>query len=240
MWGWGGVSVDPAGKGLFVGVGNSHVFDAGCQCYVDDAGYGDAMVKLTPGLRVVGWHRPVTIPNTGDVDFGSAPLLFQPPGCPPLAAANNKIGRMYVWDRNHLAHGTRYRISLGAGPGFVGQPSYSPELRMIFESHVAVLRGQAKLGDAIGAFKIDKKCKFHFVWKKIVGLENEPPPVVIGDVVFAAGGDDGDYVALAARTGRVLWRYQTEGATYSPPIAAGGRIFAGELTTGRLHAFALP
>ena len=236
MWGWGGVSIDPAGRGLFVGVGNSHVLDPRCDCYVDDAGYGDAMVKLSPGLRVVGWHRPYTIPNTGDVDFGSAPLLFQPAGCPPLAAANNKIGRMYVWNRDKLAQGTRFRILLGEGPGFVGQPAYSPGLRMIFESHVAVYRGERKLGDGIGAFTIDKRCRFHYVWKKSVGFGNEPPPIVIGDIVFATGGDAGGYVALAARTGRILWRFPTAAATYSPVIAAGGRIFGGELD-GTMHAF---
>jgi outer membrane protein assembly factor BamB len=219
-----------------VGVGNSHVLDHRCNCYVDDAGYGDAMVKLSTGLRVLGWHRPYTIPNTGDVDFGSAPLLFQPPGCPPLAAANNKIGRMYVWARDRLAQGTRFRIVLGEGPGFVGQPAYSPTLRMIFESHVAVYKGERKLGDGIGAFKIDEKCKFHYVWKKSIGIGNQPPPLVIGDIVFATGGDAGGYFALAARTGRILWRFPTTGATYSPPIAAGGRIFGAELD-GTMHAF---
>ena len=51
-------------------------------------------------------------------------------------------------------------------------------------------------------------------------------------------GNAGGYVALAALTGRVLWRFPTHGSTYSPPIAAGGRIFAGELG-GTLHSFFL-
>jgi outer membrane protein assembly factor BamB len=236
MWGWGGVSIDPKGQGLYVGVGDSEVFDPSCSCYVDDAGYGDAMVKLSPDLRVLGWNRPPTVPNTGDFDFGAAPLLFQPKGCPPLAAANNKIGRMYVWNRNNLAQGVRYRILLGDGPGFVGQPSYSPELGMIFESHVAVFSGKRRLGDGIGAFKIDSRCGFHYVWKRSVGEGNEPPPLVIGDVVFATGGDAGGYFALSARTGRILWRFPTKAAAYAPPIAAGGRIFAGGLD-GTLLAF---
>jgi outer membrane protein assembly factor BamB len=238
MWGWGGVSVDPAGQGLFVGVGNSHALDPSCQCYVDDAGYGDAMVKLSRDLRVLGWNRPPTVPNTGDMDFGSAPLLFRPPGCPPLAAANNKNGYLYVWNRDQLAQGTRFRVLLGGGPGFVGQPSYSPRRRMLFESHVSIERDGRKLGDGVAAFSIDPRCRFHRVWKRKIGFGNQPPPVVIGDVVFAAGGDAGGYVALAALTGRVLWRFPTHGSTYSPPIAAGGRIFAAELG-GTLHSFFL-
>jgi hypothetical protein len=196
------------------------------------------MVKLTPSLRVVASHTPKTIPNRGDVDFGAAPLLFQPPGCPPLAAANNKIGRMYVWNRNRLAGGTRLRPPLGEGPSaFVGQPSYSPALRMLFESHVAVYKKGRKVGDGIGAFFIDTRCRFHYRWRRSVGFGNQPPPVVIGDVVFANGADAGGYVALASRTGRVLWRFPTEASTYAPAIAAGGRIFGGELD-GTMHAFA--
>jgi outer membrane protein assembly factor BamB len=238
MWGWGGVSVDPKGRALFVGIGNSHVFDRACDCYIDDAGYGNAMVKLSLDLRVLGWHRPPTIPNTGDYDFGAAPLLFQPPGCPPLAAANNKNGYMYIWDRDQLAKGTRYQAMLGEGPVFVGQPSYSPGLRMIFEGHVAIFQKKVRIGDGVAAFAVDSKCRLRFRWKKRVGVGQQPPVIVIGDVVFAPGGDSGGFVALAARTGRVLWRFPTHGSTYSPPIAAGGRIFSGDLD-GVLHAFAL-
>ena len=236
MWGWGGVSVDPRGRGVFVGVGNSHVYESSCDCYVDDAGYGNAMVKLSPDLRVLGWDRPPTIPNTGDSDFGSAPLLFQPPGCPPLAAANNKIGRLYVWQRDQLGKGTRVNLLLGGGAGFVGQPSYSPELRMMFEGHVAITQNGRQIGDGVGAFAIDSKCRFHYRWKRRVGFGNEPPPLIVGEVVFAPGGDAGGYTALAARTGRVLWRFPTDSSTWAPAIAAGGRIFAGEFD-GTVHAF---
>ena len=238
MWGWGGVSVDPKGKALFVGVGNSHVFDRACDCFVDDAGYGNAMVKLSPSLRVLGWDRPPSIPRTEDSDFGSAPLLIQPAGCPPLAFANNKNGMMYVWNRDQLGKGTRSSILLGGGPGFVGQPSYSPELRMIFEGHAAIARNGRQIGDGVAAFMIDSKCRFRLRWKQRVGFGNEPPPLIVGEVVFAPGGDAGGYTALAARTGRVLWRFPTQGRTFSPPIAAGGRIFSGDLD-GVIHAFAL-
>jgi hypothetical protein len=43
---------------------------------------------------VLAWNRPEGIPSVEDNDFGAAPLLFQPPGCPPLAAANAKNGRV--------------------------------------------------------------------------------------------------------------------------------------------------
>ena len=57
---------------------------------------------------------------------------------------------------------------------------------------------------------------------------SEPPPLVVGQVVVAAGGDGGGYTALAARSGRVLWRFKTAAATLAPVIAAGGRVFAAD------------
>jgi outer membrane protein assembly factor BamB len=62
----------------------------------------------------------------------------------------------------------------------------------------------------------------------VVGVGSEPPPLVVGDVVLAAGGDGGGYTALAARTGRVLWRFKTAAATLAPVIAASGRVFAAD------------
>jgi outer membrane protein assembly factor BamB len=238
LWGWGGVSVGPGGQSLYAGIGNSWVHSEECNCYIDDIGYGVAMVKLSPDLRVLGWDRPRTVPNVGDVDFGTAPLLFQPRGCPPLAAANNKIGRMYVWNRNRLSDGIRFQPLLAEGPAsFVGQPSYSPALRMIFVSHVAVHKDGRTVGDGVIAYSIDNRCRFRQQWLTRVGFGNEPPPLIIGDVVFAPGGDEGGYTALAARTGRALWRFPTPASTYAPPIAAGGWIFGGELD-GTIRAFA--
>ena len=115
IWGWGGASIDPAGQFLFTGVGNSHTFDDDCNCIVDDAGYGDSVVKLRPDLRVSAAGRPTGYPSTGDLDFGSAPLLFRPPGCPPLAAANSKIGAVFVWNRNAMPAGPIANIPVGGG-----------------------------------------------------------------------------------------------------------------------------
>src|SRR6266540_3643688 len=86
IWGWGGVSVDRCGRALYTGVGNSYFHDPACDCYSDTAAYGNSMIKLTPTLRVLDWNRPKPHLSTGDYDFGSAPMLFQPRGCPHLAA----------------------------------------------------------------------------------------------------------------------------------------------------------
>ncbi len=238
IWGWGGLSVDPSGKALYAGVGNSHVFDKSCGCYLDTVGYGNALVKLSPRLRVLAWNRPKPVADTGDADLGTTPVLFRPSGCPPLAAGNGKIGRMFVWDRDRLSRGPRFSVPLADGMvAFVGQPSYSPALRMVFDSHAVVWHNGKKVGDGVVAYSIDSRCRFHRRWLTSVGNGEEPPPLVAGGVVFAPGGGRGGFTAIDARTGKYLWRLRTVWGTISPPIAAGGRIFAGDLG-GTVRAFA--
>jgi outer membrane protein assembly factor BamB len=237
IWGWGGAAIDPAGQFLFTGVGNSHTFDEDCNCIVDDAGYGDSVVKLRPDLRVSAAGRPAGYPSTGDLDFGSAPLLFQPPGCPPLAAANSKIGAVFVWNRNAMAAGPVANIPVGGGYAFVGQPSYSPALRMIYVAGENLPWVTPRVGDGVAAFSVDKRCRFHLQWRTNVGSGPAPPPLVLGDVVIAAGGFGGGYAAIAARTGKALWRFRTSAAALAPVIAAKGRVYAGDFG-GTLRVFA--
>lgn len=237
IWGWGGASIDPAGQFLFTGVGNSHTFDDECKCIVDDAGYGDSVVKLRPDLRVSAAGRPAGYPSTGDLDFGSAPLLFRPAGCPPLAAANSKIGAVFVWNRNAMPAGPIANIPVGGGYAFVGQPSYSPALRMIYVAGENLPWVAPRVGDGVAAFSVDKRCRFHLQWRTKVGSGPAPPPIVLGDVVIAAGGFGGGYAAISARTGKALWRFQTSAPALAPVIAAKGRIYAGDFS-GTLRVFA--
>jgi hypothetical protein len=237
IWGWGGASVDPAGQFVFTGVGNSHTFDDDCGCIVDDAGYGDSVVKLRPDLRVSAAGRPAGYPSTGDLDFGSAPLLFRPAGCPPLAAANSKIGAVFVWNRNAMPAGPIANIPIGGGYAFVGQPSYSPALRMIYVAGENLPWVAPRVGDGVAAFSVDKRCRFHLQWRTKVGSGPAPPPIVLGDVVIAAGGFGGGYAAISARTGKALWRFQTGAPALAPVIAAKGRIYAADFG-GTLRVFA--
>ncbi|MEP6910698.1 MAG: PQQ-binding-like beta-propeller repeat protein [Actinomycetota bacterium] len=237
IWGWGGVSVDPKGQALYTGVGNSYVYDPGCRCYQEDAGYGNSVVKLSPKLDVIDWGRPSEYPRTGDLDFGSAPLLFRPDRCPPLLAANSKVGTVFVWNRNGLAKEAFSRIPIGGQFAFIGQPSYSLTLRTIFVSGANLPWLPPRIGDGVAAFVVNRLCQFRLRWRAKVGSGTAPPPLIVGDVVFAAGGEGGGYAAFAARTGKTLWQFATSSATFAPPIAADGRIFAGDYS-GRVHAFA--
>jgi outer membrane protein assembly factor BamB len=74
-------------------------------------------------------------------------------------------------------------------------------------------------------------------WLTATGDGNQPPPLVVNDLVFSPGGDSGGFTALDARSGRRLWTYSTDGApTISPAIAAKNVLYAGD-HAGILRAF---
>ena len=62
-----------------------------------------------------------------------------------------------------------------------------------------------------------------------------------GGVVFAAT-KEGHLLALDARTGRLLWHYQTGGEIMSAPIsyAVDGKQYVAVSSTSTLFTFALP
>jgi outer membrane protein assembly factor BamB len=238
VWGWGGVSIDPTSGTVFTGVGNSHSWSDTCSCYVDDAPYGDQIVALSPDLSSVLDNNEPAIPGTGDYDFGAAPLLFQPRGCAPLAAMNNKTGSLYLWDRTKLSAGLLVpAIPLSDGVNaFVGAPSWSESRQTFFDAQAVLFGPNGRLGNGVKAFVVDPGCKFRLLWSALTGDGNQATPTVVGDVVLATGGETGGFFALSALTGRRLWQYSTIGRTVATMITVGGMAFGAD-TEGWIYGF---
>ncbi|HZR91577.1 MAG TPA: PQQ-binding-like beta-propeller repeat protein [Gaiellaceae bacterium] len=247
IWGFGGASVDPLSGHLWTATGNSWVYDPGCGCIVETAGYAESVVELDPDLHVVASSRPQGIPSVeGDTDFGSTPLLFQPPGCPRLAAAQSKSGFLYVWRRDALGAGPIWSAFIGPADldhPFVGEPSWSPELDMLY---VADARGYDAQGaivhfDAVDAFAVGPGCSFPDTptWTTPdIGAGPKAPPLVSGDVLFVVGAEVPALYALDAATGALLWSTSFPGSVFAPPAFAGDEVVAGD-TSGDLAAFGI-
>jgi outer membrane protein assembly factor BamB len=237
VWGFGGISAEPDGSAVYTAVGNSWVTDPATGELYDAAGYGDSVVRLTADLAPISSNRPETIPTAGDYDFGAAPVLFQPQGCPPLAAANNKDGLLYVWDRDNLAAGPIFSEGVGTvSAPFVGAPSWSPRLQLLFDGATAVVRNGTNLGDGVTAFSAGADCTFARGWSTVTGVGTQPPPLVLGDVLVADGGYGGGYKALSAATGEVLWSFPTTAPTFAGPSAAGNLVLTADFS-GVVRAF---
>jgi outer membrane protein assembly factor BamB len=239
IWGWGGVSIDPSDGRVFTGVGNSSVRSDACGCVIDNAGYGDSIVALTPDIStVLDSDNPPTVPSTDDSDFGAAPLLFQPTACPPFAAMNNKDGSLYVWDRTRLSAGPRLRIPLGDGvAAFVGAPSWSAAKQMVYVGQSVIREGGVTLGNGVTAWHVDPGCGFRPIWSAKFGTGSQATPLVVGNVLFATGGRTGAFFAVNAADGTPLWSYPTEGRTVAAMISVAGALYGAD-TAGVLYRFA--
>lgn len=231
VWGYGGISAEPDGSAIYTAVGNSWVTDPTTGALYDAAGFGDSVVRLTADLVPVSSDRPATIPTVGDYDFGAAPVLFQPKGCPPLAAANNKDGLLYVWDRNNLSAGPLFTEGIGTvSAPFVGAPSWSPRLQLLFDGSTAVVRDGTNYGDGVTAFSVGAACTFSRIWSTVTGIGTQPAPLVLGNVLFADGGDSGGFKALSATNGEVLFAFETKASTYAGPSAAGNLVLTADVS----------
>lgn len=138
IWGYGGTSVDPLTGDLWTATGSSEPLGGASETQ----GYTEAVIELYPSLHVVGWNRPDGIPSeTTDTDFGSTPTLFQPQGCPPLAAAYNKNGQLYVWRRDDVGAGSIWTVKIGPDDldtPFIGEPSWSSDEQMLYVANARV------------------------------------------------------------------------------------------------------
>ena len=243
IWGYGGASVDPLTGDLWVTTGNSEPLGAG-----ETQGYAESVVQLDPSLEVVAWNRPSGIPDQYlDSDFGSTPLLFQPNGCPPLAAAYNKNGELYVWNRDNLGGGPIWSMVTGpddlATP-FVGEPSWSDDLQTLVVANARVYDPTAPSGvldfTATAGFTVGPSCTFpdKQTWvAPDIGLGVKPPPLIVGDLAFIAGGGSSAFNVLNAGTGALLRTFFLENKLYSTPIVAGDEVVVGN-GAGTVFAFA--
>jgi len=226
IWGYGGASVDPADGSVYVATGNALPPEPESQPFAD------RVVRLTPSLQLVDSHHPAL---TGrDVDFGTTPMLFQPPGCPPLLAAENKVGSLFVYDRDAIGEGPMQRIQIAGNasePGlgrFIGLPAYSPVTGLVYVSNPGP--DAPPFVQGMVALRLDPDCRLHLAWQSGVptGTMMVSSPTVANGVVYFGTGGGGRVFAFNAATGSVLWNSGRSmgGGVFAPPVVVDGMVFA--------------
>lgn len=225
VWGWGGVSVDPADGDVYAATGNS--LTPG-----EDWGWSERVVRLDSHLRVRQSDHPFTRRTVLDQDFGSTPMLMHPRGCPPMLAALNKDGEMLVYRRDHLARGPlqRLRLAQGASEGgaaLLGLPTYVAATRMLYVVSPSDPSAHVHRRGLL-AFRLRRDCRLALVWHDPAGVFGlTSAPMTAGGVVYVATGVASRLVAADARTGRTLRTLAlgTDGA-YAAPTPADGSVLA--------------
>ena len=237
IWGFGGVSLEPDNSALYAATGNAFSGP-------ENSPYAEHVVKLDETLDLLAAHG--TMPTVGDSDFGATPMLFQPPGCPPMLAAMNKDGRLFIYDRDTIASGPMQKLQIAQGSSngdFIGLPAYDPATNSLYlgspSDNSPYVHGLVALGVGSG-------CRLALAWNRRAGLNNVDfnnpmiPPTVAGDVVWYADGDGSRLIAFAASNGARLWSSgkMIHGGIFVSPTVANGQVFVGAFNH-KLYAFGL-
>jgi outer membrane protein assembly factor BamB len=202
IWGPSGPAIDAAGD-LYVATGNGNsvrTFD-----------FGNAVIRLSPDLRVLDWFAPANWAdlNTYDVDLGSMGPAFVGDG---LIFQAGKEGTGFLLEANRLG-------------GVNGQA---------FESHVC---GSAWGGiayappyvyvgcsDGLVALRLSSGASFSSAWRS--GNFWAEPPIVAGGLVWTIGRAAAALYAFDATTGQERFRQSLGSADhFTTPAAADGKIF---------------
>jgi outer membrane protein assembly factor BamB len=230
VWGWGGVSVDPANGDVYAATGNALGDN-------EDAGYANSVVRLTRDLVPEASNQPPLIGE--DDDFGSTPVLYQRPGCPPQLAALRKDGHLYVYNRDSIASGPTQSINMQLTM-FIGAVAYWQPTNTIFVA-TTLPSSDGKYLAGMHAFQIQPDCTLALAWQMPVPFslsETTSTPVVANGVVYYGDGTGDTLRAFDASTGAELW---TSGSTIAGPIFAAPIVVNGTVLVGawdgKLHAY---
>ncbi|WP_159907952.1 outer membrane protein assembly factor BamB family protein [Caballeronia humi] len=244
IWGPGGVSISPNGLWVYTATGNAFP-------NAQNGAYAEHVVRLTTSLAVDAANTPPP-PNIIDADFGATPLLFQTAVCPPMLAAMQKTGRLYIYNRNTLASGPIYSFQIGRSTpagNFIGMPAFDPVLnRLYLGNPVDSSSGIVRHG--LVALSIQSDCSVAIVWNLSVGVNSagQNPsisPIVANGVVYYADGIASEVFAVDARSGAQLWSTnnlpvadRVTGGIFTSPTVVNGQLFVAGFDH-KIHAYGL-
>jgi outer membrane protein assembly factor BamB len=245
VWGAGGASIDPGTNDVLIATGNASVENG----QAENAGYAEHLVVLTPDLsKIVGANYPPNIPGGSltDLDFGSTPMLFEPPGCPEMTAALNKSGMFELYDLASLeksenpVQGIQMSIASDTAD-FQGTPAYDPVTNYLYIALPTTFGGYKP---GLAAFSIRSTCTIDPtpVWYAAFGPDGATTPdqtersgLTIANGVIYVGSGPGDMVyAFNAATGAELWSTNPGGRAKPATIVTNGVVYVsaddGEIT----------
>jgi outer membrane protein assembly factor BamB len=183
--------------------------------------YGNAVIKLTPGLKVADYFAPTNWAalNAGDVDLGSVGPVLLSDGS---AFAAGKAGIAYLLRRTNLGHIGGEITSRKVCSRAFGQPA-------TLGAMVFVACENSLVGVRVGSRTLS------VAW---TSSGKSGPTIVAAGAVWTMKSD-GQLMAFNPSTGKVLERVSlgTPATRFIAPSAAGGRLFVAD--GNRIVAYAL-
>ncbi len=223
VWGPGGVSIDVSNQHMFTSTGNSFTTP-------ESYPFSDSVVELSNSLEVLGTNYPGL--TGSDADFGSTPVLFQPPGCQPLLAAKNKTGALVVYTRGQISNGPIQRLQIAdiGDDQFNGDVAWDPLTNMIYIGNSSDSSGGTFMHGML-ALNVQNNCTLALAWQQVVGpnYSSVSPPTAANGVVYYGDGFGNTEFAFDAATGAQLWDSGSmiTGGIYSAPTVVNGKLYVG-------------
>ena len=231
VWGVGGASIDSSTNNVFIAVGNS----TGSS---QTTGYSEQVIESTANLGSVVAHNLPTLPPSSDADFGATPLLFQPPGCPPLVAAVNKSGVFVLYNRANIGAGPTQEIAMSVptdAGDFIGVPSYDPVTQFVY---VGLPATYGIYAPGLAAFRM-QGCTLNPTpaWSQTFGPDgaltsNDSPRsavTIANGVVYASDFSGNAEFAFNAATGAQLWTTPLGSYGFPGTVVANGNAYVSDI-----------
>jgi outer membrane protein assembly factor BamB len=241
IWGPGGVSALADGTYVFALTGNGF-------SNPENGGFAEHVVKLTPSLAVAQSDSPTTF-QAQDRDFGATAMLFQPIGCPPMLAAYQKTGYLYIYNRAAISSGPMQTLILSQPSGdTIGLPAYDHNQLYIVAPQDSPTNFNKH---GLLALAISGACSVSLAWQQPVGSTasfNNPAisPIVANGVVYYADGIASQVYAMDAKSGQIQWSTdnlpstdRVTGSILVSPTVVNGQLFVAGYGDHTLHAFGL-
>jgi len=183
------------------------------------------------GLDVNG--RPIQVPGSNSSAEGSFLVYpsvggatnFQAPSYSPMTGwfylAYSESGQQYISTPSPFEPGRQY-IGRGRGTAPAPQPNEPPP-------SAGIKALDPETGKTMWDFKL------------LLGSNNNGVMATAGGVLFASSRE-GNLIALDAKTGKPLWRYQTGGNMTASPMSfsVDGRQYVAVASGDSIYCFALP
>lgn len=153
--------------------------------------FGNAVVKLSPDLRLLDWFAPSNWAdlNRRDTDLGSdGPTLVGP----NLLFEIGKSGVGYLVDTQHMGHVGGEVFQAPVCSGAYGSNAWMPPLVFV------------PCRDGLTAVRVESGNRFAVAWRGPGGAAY--PPIVVGSSVWSIRPSDGVVEALSAQDGSSLFR----------------------------------
>ncbi|MGH2469481.1 MAG: PQQ-binding-like beta-propeller repeat protein, partial [Chloroflexota bacterium] len=233
---WTSPSLDPATNTLYVTTGTHSAYGTLTQ-----QPYAQAVLALdaTSLTLKASWQIPLAMDQASkDADWGVTPILFDDQNGRHMAAAINKDGYAYGFDRSNLAAGPVWQDQFAqggecptCGDGSAASSAFG-QGTLYMAGGITTINGT----QYHGSVRAINPATGQFVW------QHGTPDTVIAALAYTNGlivdGAGANLEVLNASTGQPLWNYWTGGTIYGAPSVANGHIYAGSVDHS-VYAFGL-